>query len=117
EEAAGRGGAGQGDAQGGGQGKLLSSSRTRQAVRQLQESFGVSERRACRALDQHRSTQRYAVRPRSDEGRLVKRMRELVRRHPRYGYRRIWTLLRAEGWRVNRKRIWRLWRREGLKVP
>ncbi len=44
-------------------------------------------------------------------------MRELVRAHPRYGYRRIWALLRREGWRVNRKRIHRLWRREGLKVP
>src|SRR4051812_2385631 len=41
----------------------------------------------------------------------------LVRKHPRYGYRRIWALLRREGWRVNRKRVWRLWRREGLKVP
>ena len=41
----------------------------------------------------------------------------LVRRHPRYGYRRIWALLRREGYRVNRKRIYRLWRREGLKVP
>ena len=37
--------------------------------------------------------------------------------HPRYGYRRIWALLRQEGWRVNRKRIYRLWRQEGLKVP
>ena len=44
-------------------------------------------------------------------------MLELVRGHPRYGYRRIWALLRREGWRVNRKRIDRLWRREGLKVP
>jgi putative transposase len=44
-------------------------------------------------------------------------MLELVRRYPRYGYRRIWALLRREGWRVNRKRIHRLWRREGLKVP
>jgi transposase InsO family protein len=43
-------------------------------------------------------------------------MLELVRRHPRYGYRRIWSLLRREGWRVNRKRVHRLWRREGLKV-
>jgi putative transposase len=55
------------------------------------------------------------VRP--DEGRLVSRMLALVRKHPRYGYRRIWALLRAEGWRVNRKRVYRLWRRQGLKVP
>jgi len=47
----------------------------------------------------------------------VKRMHELVRRHPRYGYRRIWALLRQEGWPINRKRVHRLWRREGLKVP
>jgi transposase InsO family protein len=44
-------------------------------------------------------------------------MLELVRQHPRFGYRRIWALLRREGWRVNRKRVWRLWRRQGLKVP
>ncbi len=45
------------------------------------------------------------------------RMHELVRRHPRYGYRRIWALLRLEGWIINRKRVHRLWRREGFKVP
>jgi putative transposase len=44
-------------------------------------------------------------------------MLELVRRHPRYGYRRVWALLRMEGWLANRKRIWRLWKIEGLKVP
>jgi len=44
-------------------------------------------------------------------------MLELVAKHPRYGYRRIWALLRREDWRVNRKRIYRLWRQEGLKVP
>lgn len=48
---------------------------------------------------------------------LVARMLELVKGHPRHGYRRIWALLRREGWRVNRKRIYRLWRREGLRVP
>jgi putative transposase len=47
----------------------------------------------------------------------VTRMLELVRDHPRFGYRRIWALLRREGWRVNRKRVYRLWRRQGLKVP
>jgi transposase InsO family protein len=44
-------------------------------------------------------------------------MHELVRRHPRYGYRRVWALLRQEGFRVNRKRVHRLWRKEGFRVP
>ena len=64
-----------------------------------------------------RSTQRYQSKVRQDEPRLLKRIHELVRRHPRYGYRRITALLRDEGWQVNRKRIHRLWRKEGLKVP
>jgi len=77
----------------------------------------VSQRRACRVLGQPRSTQRQAPRAKEDEGRLVTRILELVRRRPRYGYRRIWALLRREGWRVNRKRVRRLWRRQGRKVP
>jgi putative transposase len=44
-------------------------------------------------------------------------MRQLSAQHPRYGYRRIWALLRQERFVVNRKRVHRLWRREGLRVP
>jgi putative transposase len=52
-----------------------------------------------------------------EEKRLVGEMLAFVGQHPRYGYRRIWALLRRAGWRVNRKRIYRLWIQEGLKVP
>ena len=86
-------------------------------MRFLQETFEVSERRACRVLGQHRSSQRQRPKTKEEEQRLVTRMLELVRLHPRFGYRRIWALLRREGWRVNRKRVLRLWRRQGLKVP
>jgi putative transposase len=44
-------------------------------------------------------------------------MLQLVRERPRFGYRRIGALLRAEGYRASGTRILRLWRREGLKVP
>ena len=96
---------------------MLTASQRRQAVRQLQETFGVSQRRACRVLGQPRSTQRQTPKTSEEEGRLVRRMLELVRQHPRWGYRRITVLLRREGWRVNRKRVYRLWRQQGLKVP
>jgi transposase InsO family protein len=52
-----------------------------------------------------------------EEKRLIAEMLSFVGKHPRYGYRRIWALLRRSGWRVNRKRIYRLWVQEGLKVP
>ena len=77
----------------------------------------MSERRACKALDQPRSSQRFVPRPRSDEAPLAKRMLELAKRYPRYGYRRIGNLLRSEGWQASHTRVYRLWRREGLKVP
>jgi putative transposase len=86
-------------------------------VVKLQEEFTVSERRACEVLDQPRASQRYEPKARDDEGALVKRTLELVRQRPRFGYRRIAALLRAESWRASATRIYRLWRREGLKVP
>jgi putative transposase len=48
---------------------------------------------------------------------LLKRIKELAFEHIRYGYRRIWALLRREGWLVNLKRIKRLWKLNGLQVP
>jgi transposase InsO family protein len=96
---------------------VVTADQRRQAVRWLLERFGVAERRACRVLGQPRSTQRQVKKPKEGEERLVARLLELVRRHPRYGYRRVWALLRREGWRVNRKRVYRLWRQQGLKVP
>jgi putative transposase len=95
----------------------VSPARRRDAVRFLVKKRRVSERRACQLVGQHRSTQRYERVPAEYELRLVARMNELAAAQPRYGYRRIWALLRSEGWRVNRKRIMRLWRLEGHRVP
>jgi len=83
----------------------------------LQAKFTVSERRACQVIDQPRSSQRYEANPRDDESSLVKRMFQLTRQRPRFGYRRIAALLRAEGLAASATRVYRLWRREGLKVP
>ena len=77
----------------------MSPSRKRAVVVKLQEEFTVSERRACRAIDQPRASQRYQAKPRDDERPLMKRMLQLVRQRPRSGYRRIAALLRAESWR------------------
>jgi transposase InsO family protein len=70
-------------------------------------------------LEQPRSSQRYQSQPpRDGERELVGQMLDLVKKHPRYGYRRIWALLRREeGFKINRKRVHRLWRSQGLKVP
>ena len=78
----------------------------------------VSERRVCRVLGQHRSTQRRIPTGRDDEEQLTADIIELARRHGRLGYRKIAEMLRTQaGWVVNDKRVERIWRREGLKLP
>jgi putative transposase len=83
----------------------------------VQAALDVSERRTCRALGLHRSCVRYEPSPDADEAVLVTRMHELAMAHPRYGYRRVTALLRAEGRAGDVQRVLRLWRAEGLKVP
>jgi putative transposase len=83
----------------------------------LQDSFDVSERRACQVLRQPRATQRYLPQVRDDEGPLTRRIVELTAAYGRYGTPRITALLNHEGWRVNHKRVERIWRQSGLKVP
>ena len=94
-----------------------SPARRRACIDRVRGRFRVSERRACRVLGQHRSTQRKLPRRRTDEEQLVADMIELARQYGRYGYRQIAALLRDAGWQVNDKRVERMWRqREGM-VP
>lgn len=72
-------------------------------------------RRACRVVLLARSTFRYTPRPSTDEA-LVARIREIALTRVRYGYWRIYTLLRREGWPVNHKRVYRLYKLEGLHL-
>ena len=83
----------------------------------MRHELGVSERRACRTLGQHRSTQRKVPQGRADEQRLTDDIIELADQYGRYGYRMVTGLLNNAGWSVNHKRVERIWRREGLKVP
>ena len=84
----------------------------------LRERFGVSERRACGVVGQHRSTQRRppTACPAADE-RIRVRLREIARTHSRWGWKTAHQILRREGELINRKRTQRLWREEGLRRP
>jgi putative transposase len=95
----------------------LSPAKRRRTVERVVSKILGSERRACRALGQPRSTQQYRARGRDDGPRLVEDIVRLASQYGRYGYRRVTELLRREGWRVNHKRVERIWRSEGLKVP
>jgi len=104
------------DPAGGGTEKLLSLARRMRCIDRIRGELAVSERRVCRVLGQHRSTQRKVPRGADDEGALTDDIIALARQYGRYGYRRVTALLRNAGWTVNRKRVERVWLREGLKV-
>lgn len=44
------------------------------------------------------------------------RLKELAAARPRYGYRRLYILIRREGWRINHKRIHRLYKLLNLQL-
>jgi putative transposase len=79
------------------------------------QARGISQRRSCVLVGLSRRAARYQ--PCKENETLAKRLKELAHQHIRYGYRRIWALLRREGWSVNLKRVWRLWKQLGLQVP
>jgi putative transposase len=84
-------------------------------VKELQVSYKVSERRACRVLCVARSSQRYQS-VAQDRSALRIRLRDLAAVRVRYGYRRLHILLQREGWEVNHKLVYRVYRQEGLGI-
>jgi transposase InsO family protein len=81
------------------------------------QRYGVSERHACSALGVHRSSIHRPRKRGDDEEALTEDILRLAQQYGRYGYRRITSLLKAEGWRINHKGVERIWREQGLKVP
>jgi putative transposase len=96
---------------------LVSPSQRRRAVHMLCDRLGLSQRRACLIVGQHRSTQRHQPPELDPDCDLRARLRGFARAHPRWGYRRAHAVLVREGFCLNRKKVQRLWREEGLRVP
>ena len=94
---------------------MVTASKRRIAVTEAKEVAQLSERRACRFTGFSLSTQRYHSRRPTDH-ELRQRLRELAEKRPRWGYRRLYVLLKREGCRRNRKLVQRLYREEGLSV-
>jgi len=87
----------------------------RELVAWTRQAYQLAERRAYRVMPVARSMVRY-VSQKPDQGPLRARIRELAAVRVKAGYETIWTLLRREGWGVNKKRVYRLYREEGLPL-
>ena len=87
----------------------------RKAVARLKDVFGMSERRACKAIGCCRMTVRYET-SRPDDREVRERMKAIALERRRFGYRRLLVMLRREGLVVNHKKLFRLYREEKLAV-
>lgn len=95
----------------------MTASQQRTCAAYLQETYPISQRRACQLLGRSRATLRYRPVSRQSDLPLLKAIRQLARQHPRWGYRLIHARLEHKGWTVNLKRVRRLWRESGLQRP
>jgi putative transposase len=91
----------------------MSITERREAVRFL-VTCRISVQRACVLLQIQRATFRYQARPVANDG-VGEELRALAQAQPRYGYRRMWALLRRNR-TINPKRVHRLWKHAGLQV-
>jgi len=79
------------------------------------DNYRISRHRACLVIKLPESTMRYVKRT-NDDTPLRERIKELVVSRVRYGYERIHTVLRREGWLVNHKRVRRIYRELGFNL-
>ena len=87
----------------------------REAVAHLRGVLEMSERRACSLVAADRKMIRYRSR-RPPDMELRARLRDLANQRRRFGYRRLFILLRDQGEPSGVNRIYRLYREEGLTV-
>jgi putative transposase len=76
---------------------------------------GLSHRQSCRLVRISRSVDTYSASEHNQP--LLERMKALAFEHIHDGYRRIWALLKREGWTASLKRVKRLWKLYNLQVP
>jgi putative transposase len=84
-------------------------------VSYTQKSYPVSERRACRLFRLSRSVSRYKN-LRTDDPEVIFRIKDLAERRRRFGYRRLFTLLKREGISMNQKKFRRIYKDQRLSL-
>ena len=94
---------------------MVTLAQRREAIAHLRTAHEMSERRACRIIGVDRASIRYRA-SKADDGDLRARIKALAHERRRFGYRRLYILLRREGRLVNKKRVQRIYQEERLMV-
>jgi transposase InsO family protein len=87
----------------------------RTLVEMIIKEHHLSQRRAFKLVDLHRSVGRYITR-KAEDNEERERIKSIALERPRFGYRRIHIVLQKTGIKINHKKLFRLYREMGLKV-
>jgi putative transposase len=87
----------------------------RALVESLRTDHKLSQRRAFKLVDLHRSVGQYITK-KAEDGEIREKIKSLALERPRFGYRRIHILMRKNGLKINHKKVFRLYKDMGLKV-
>lgn len=80
------------------------------------QARGLSQRQACALAGCPRKTAQYRLRKPAPDPALVERLKELAERWPRFGYRRLFIMLRREGIALSWWQLRRIYRQLSLHV-
>ena len=100
----------------GAQKKAIRPAQRRAAAQWLIEEYRISIRRASAVVVLARSTFSYQPVDKPQDRLLSARITDIAHARVRYGFWRIYILLRREGWVVNHKRVYRLYKQLGLNL-
>lgn len=82
----------------------------------LIDHWQVSIKRACAVCKQPRSGWYHRPKPKVEDAPLAARMCEIAANRVRYGFWRIYVLMRREGYLANHKRLYRIYKQQGLNL-
>ncbi len=88
-------------------------SEKRELVDYIREIYSLSIRACYRVHDFSHSVYHYAPDPNRDR-EVIEKLNELVERYPRYGFPKLFAVLKREGYNWNHKRIHRVYCKMGL---
>lgn len=77
--------------------------------------YPISERRACRLFRLSRTVKKYKP-LRHDDPNIIVKIKSLAERRRRFGYRRLFTLLKREGVFMNQKKFRRIYNEQSLSL-
>lgn len=81
----------------------------------LVEQWNITKNRACRLIGLSRSVFAYTAKQ-QDDGIIVDKIKEIAYKHKRYGFKKIFSILKRNGYPWNHKRVYRIYRALGLNL-